>query len=204
MIQLPQSLWPLLFFSLLLVPQTSSAHGSVGADDDLCLIQIGYLKATFKVYLPRYNPREVFCEDLPYVSESLFVIEYGHDALREMLIDFRIIRDVTGSGKFTNQSDIEQIDDLEAATVFYEPARIEPDVFTVVQQFNQPGWYIGIVTASTPNQAEVYTAVFPFEVGFTGFGFWTFVTLLFIFLIVTYMYTNGTLSTWVSKLVVRR
>ena len=44
-------------------------------------------------------------------------MEYGHDALSEMLIDFRIIRDVTGLGKFTNQSDIEQIDDLEAAIV---------------------------------------------------------------------------------------
>jgi len=200
MISLPRCpIWALLFISLLLVPANSIAHGSVGADGDLCLIQIGYLKAHFKIYLPRRYQREEFCEDLPEVTESVFVLEYGHDELGNMLIDFRIIRDVTGLGRFNNQSDVEQIEDLEAATVFYEPARIEPDVFTVVKQFDESGWYIGIVTASTLDHSEVYTAVFPFEVGFTGFGYWTVVILLSLFLLIAYLTTNGTVLRWLDR-----
>ncbi|MCH7743526.1 MAG: hypothetical protein IIB71_12780, partial [Proteobacteria bacterium] len=163
---------------LLLTPQKTDANGRVGTDGDLCMIQIGYLKAHFKIYLPRSHQREEFCEDLPEATESLFVMEYEHDGLREMLIDFRIIRDVTGLGKFTRQSDIKQIEDLDAATVFHQTARIEPDVFTVVQHFDTPGWYIGVVTATSLDRSQVYMAVFPFEVGFTGFGYWPLFILL--------------------------
>jgi hypothetical protein len=195
---------PLLFLivvCLMLITQKSVAHGSVGADGDLCMIQIGYLKAHFKIYLPRRYQREEFCEDLPEAAESLFVMEYGHDGLKEMLIDFRIIRDVTGLGKFTRQSDVEKIDDLEAATVFYQAARVEPDVYTAVQQFEETGWYIGIVTAVTKDQSQRYTAVFPFEVGFTGFGYWTVFVLLSIFILVSYLYTSGSfrrISGWLK------
>lgn len=187
--------------SLLLIPPKADAHGSVGADGDLCMIQIGYLKAHFKIYLPRSYQREEFCEDLPEATESLFVMEYGHDSLGEMLIDFRIIRDVTGLGKFTRQSDIEQIDDLEAATVFHQTARIEPDVFTVVQHFDTPGWYIGVVTATSPDRSQVNMAVFPFEVGFTGFGYWPLFIALLILLQLFHWLMNGTLRRWRDRLV---
>jgi len=197
MIRLSQHLiWCSVVICLALAVQKAGAHGSVGADGDLCMIQIGYLKAHFKIYLPRGYQREEFCEDLPEAAESLFVMEYGHDGLKGMLIDFRIIRDVTGLGKFTRQTDIEQIDDLEAATVFHQPARIEPDVFTVVQQFDEPGWYIGVVTATSQDQSQVYTAVFPFEVGFTGFGYWPFFIVLLIVLQLFHWYMNGSFSRW--------
>ena len=181
---------------LLLISQKADAHGSVGADGDLCVIQIGYLKAHFKIYLPRSYQREEFCEDLPEATESLFVMEYEHDGLREMLIDFRIIRDVTGLGKFTRRSDIEQIDDPDAATVFHQPARIDPDVFTAVQHFDRPGWYIGVVTATSQDKSQVHMAVFPFEVGFTGFGYWPMFIVLIIFLQLFHWAMNGSLSRW--------
>ena len=34
---------------LLLTPQKTGANGSVGTDGDLCMIQIAYLKAHFKI-----------------------------------------------------------------------------------------------------------------------------------------------------------
>ena len=176
--------------------QKSFAHGSVGADGDLCLIKVGYLEAHFKIYLPRSYQREEFCEDLPEATESVFVMEYGHDGLKDMLIDFRIIRDVTGLGRFTRQSDIEQIENLEAATVLHQPAAIDPDVFTAVQYFEEPGWYIGIVTATSPDKKQVNTAVFPFEVGFTGFGYWPLLIVVLAALQLFFWATNGTLSRW--------
>ena len=156
------------------------AHGSVVDDNDICQLEVGFLKAHFKVYLPQTHEREEFCEDLPAVSESVFIMEYEHEMLSSMLIDFRIIRDVTGLKAFAREEHILAIDDLDAATVFYKDAVIEPDVFSVVYQFDEADWYVGIVRASLG--AETYTAVFPFEVGFTGVGYWPFFAVLICFL----------------------
>ena len=192
----------LVFYSvvhlLALNAENVLAHGSVAASDDSCLIQIGYLQAHFKIYLPRTHRYQEFCEDLPEVTESLFVMEYAHDALKEMSIDFRIVRDTSGQGKFTRLSDIEQLEDLEAVTVFHQPALIEPDVYTVVHQFDEPGWYIGVITATRGNQKEV--AVFPFEVGFTGLGYWPLFVLLIVLLQLFHWFANGTLARWLEKL----
>ena len=162
------------------------AHGSVVDDNDICQLEVGFLKAHFKVYLPQTHERKEFCEDLPAVSESVFVMEYEHELLSTMLIDFRIIRDVTGLKAFTREEHILAIDDLDAATVFYKDAVIEPDVFSVVYQFDKADWYVGIVRASLGE--ETYTAVFPFEVGFTGIGYWPFFALLICVLITLVWY----------------
>ena len=86
----------LLLLTSILGAQNTLAHGSVVDDEDICQLEIGFLKAHFKIYLPRTHDREEFCEDLPETTESLFVMEYEHDKLSTMPIDFRIIRDVTG------------------------------------------------------------------------------------------------------------
>lgn len=186
------------FLSLLactiLAPQLAVAHGSVSAEEDLCAIKIGYFKAHFKIYVPQETGRDDYCEDIPAVGDSVFVMEYLHSGLGEIPIDFRIIRDVTGMGTFARWEDIEQIDDLESATVFYQPASIVPDVFTVKYDFDEPGDYIGIVTAVPSNQGKAYTAVFPFEVGFTGFGYWPLIVLLVAGLQINYWFMSGRFS----------
>ena len=182
-------------FMLLLVSilgaQDTLAHGSVVDDEDICQLEIGFLKAHFKIYLPRTHDREEFCEDLPETTESLFVMEYEHDKLSTMSIDFRIIRDVTGLKSFVREEHVATIDDLEAVTVFYHPPTIESDVFAVIHQFTEPGWYVGIVTASSDNASsnnEQYTAVFPFEVGFTGIGYWVYFMVAIFLLLLFFWY----------------
>jgi len=195
--RLPQTLFCCcVALGLALVVHNASAHGSVGPDEDLCLIKIGYLTAHFKIYLPRTRQREEFCEDLPEATETVFVMEYVHSSLGKMPIDFRIIRDVTGLGRFVKWQDVALIESLDGATVFYQPAIIEPDVFTIVQQFDESGWYIGIVTALPQDTDKIYTAVFPFKVGFTGFGYWPFFIGLMILVQLHYWYMNGSLTRW--------
>jgi hypothetical protein len=99
-------------------------------------------------------------------------MEYEHEGISEAEIDFRIIRNVTGKGRFANIEDVTAIDDLESVTLRYEPARISPDVFTMLQSFDEDGEFIGIVSARQMDTQKVYTAVFPFEVGYTGIGYW--------------------------------
>ena len=173
------SLTVLLVLAPALFPKTAVAHGSVSAEEDLCAIKIGYFKAHFKIYVPQESGRDDYCEDIPAVGESVFIMEYLHSGLGEIPVDFRIIRDVTGMGTFARWEDVQAIDDLDAVTVFYQPPAVIPDVFTVMYNFdNEPGDYIGIVTAMPPDRSEAYTAVFPFEVGFTGFGYWPVIVFL--------------------------
>ena len=172
----------------------ASPHGSVALEDDLCAIQIGYLKAHFKIYLPRERGHDQFCEDIPATGESVFVMEYIHRGLGEIPIDFRIIRNVTGLGSFARWDDVEALGDLDQITELYLPPAVVADVFTVMHRFDEPGEFIGVVTAAAPNGAAPYTAVFPFEVGFTGFGYWPLIVLLVIALQLNYMFMRGWLG----------
>ena len=179
-----------------MLQQAASAHGGVVQEDDLCVIKVNYLRDHFKIYQPRVSGHEQFCEDLPAASESVFVMEYQHDALSSMPIDFRIIRDVTGKGRFARMEDVERIDDLDDVTVFFQPAITEPDVFTVVHEFLEEGDFIGIVTATQPDSKKVYAAVFPFEVGFTGLGYWPFFIGVLLLLQIQYLLMSGRLRRW--------
>lgn len=190
-----------IVFSLLLsvLSQSAVAHGGVVQEDDLCVIKVGFLRAHFKVYQPLASGHEQFCEDLPAASESVFVMEYLHASLATMTIDFRIIRDVTGKGRFARLEDVEQIDNLEQATVFYQPAMVEPDVFTVIHDFAEEGDFIGIVSATQPDNQKVYAAVFPFEVGFTGAGYWPFFIGAVVLLQLQYLLMSGRLRRWFRR-----
>ena len=177
--------------------QQALAHGSVSAENDVCLIEIGYYKAHFKVYLPAERRHAQFCEDLPSAGRSVFIMEYVHPGLSEVPIDFRIIRNVTGQGRFTRLADIAEIDDLDEATVFHHPAKAQRDVFTVHHEFDEAGEYVGIVTLTQPETGKPYTAVFPFEVGFTGLGYWPLFALAAIVLQINYLWMSGRFAKWI-------
>ena len=181
------------------LPLDVRAHGGVVEEDDLCVIKVNYLRAHFKIYQPRATGLEQYCEDLPAASESIFVMEYQHDSLAEMEIDFRIIRDVTGKGRFARIEDIDEIADLDSATVYYRAPVIEPDVYTVNYTFAEEGDFIGIVTATQLQTGKVYAAVFPFEVGFTGLGYWPFIIGLVLLIQFQYLLMSGRLRRWFSN-----
>jgi hypothetical protein len=172
------------------------AHGGVVEENDLCVIKVNYLRAHFKIYQPQVSGHEQFCEDIPVASESVFVMEYLHDALSVMPIDFRIIRNVTGKGRFARIEDIEAIADIESATVYYRPPALEADIFTVNYQFAEEGDFIGIVSARNPDSGKSYAAVFPFEVGFTGLGYWPFFIALLLLVQLQYLFMTGRLKRW--------
>ncbi len=195
LINTTQLLWAVLFFGVG-ASQQAEAHGGVVADGDLCIIGISYLQAHFKIYQPLIDGHEEYCEDLPNATESVFVMEYMHDELARVPIEFRIIHDVTGKGRFANWQDVEQIDDLDAVTVFYQAPVIEPDVFTVIHDFNEEGDYIGIVKALPESADREHIAVFPFEVGYTGLAYWPFFIAAVLLIQLQYLWMSGRLSRW--------
>ena len=188
-----------LFVALLLasvVHRPAAAHGSVTPEDDVCIIRVGYYKAHFKIYLPRSNGHRDYCEDVPGSGETIFVMEYEHSGLGDVPIDFRIVRNITGQGVFTNLEDVQAIDNLDAVTVVHHAAAVQPDVFTLMYNFEEDGEFVGIVTVHQPGTDTPYTAVFPFEVGFAGFGWWPWFALAAVLLQVNYFLMNGGLARW--------
>lgn len=142
------------------------AHGSVVDSGEGCVIQFDFYSAHFSIFQPQTRQHEEFCEDLPDVTESVFVLEYRHDSLREVPVDFRIMRNTSELGRFVRWQDIEAMGDLTEHTVFYQRSSPRADgVLSILFNFTEPGDYVGIVSAPHPTLDLQYHAVFPFKVG---------------------------------------
>lgn len=145
---------------------TVLAHGGVSVEDDVCIINIDRYKAHFTGYLPQERATQEFCEDIPIAAESIFVIDYISDELREMELDFRIVRDVNKIGVTATYADLGGEQAIEDATIYYvEPKLYHKGVLNVRHNFTQDGGYIGIVHAHHIETGLKYTSVFPFSVG---------------------------------------
>lgn len=162
-----------LLLTTLLLSGIVSAGGGVILRGDACIIEIGFYDANFTVYQPDSSGNEEFCEDLPDIGNSIFVMDYLHSSLREVPVDFRIVRDTTGLGQFVQHEDILALEDLDAVTVFYAPPEVKPGAsFRVEYSFVEKGDYVGVVTAGHPSNGNIYNAVFPFSVGATTYPYW--------------------------------
>jgi hypothetical protein len=181
----------LTLFAILIGWQGAFAHGGVGMEDDMCVIKIGFLQAHFTGYQPLTNATEEFCEDIPEVGSSVFVIDYLHDFLKEMQVDFRIVRDVNEIGVFANWDDIRNITDIDSATVYYSPLQKRPrGTLTAKYEFKEGGGYIGVVTAVHPEKEKTYRSVFYFQVGGSGFGYIPLFVALVILVQAVYFFNN--------------
>ena len=147
------------------------AGGGLVLEGDVCIIRIDFYSAHFTAYQPGSSGNEQFCQDLPNTGQTIFVLDYLHQSLKEVPVEFRIIRDVTGQGQYVKLKHIEEIVDIEQHTVFHQAPVVRPDAsFKIEYDFRQKGAYVGIVSAGHPSTDMIYTAVFPFEVGASGFG----------------------------------
>lgn len=178
-----------------------AAHGSVTLGEDQCLININFLQAHFTVFQPESRDNEEFCESIPDVTRSVFVMEYLHILLPEMAIDFRIIEDADKLGRYADWDAVKSIADLEAVTVHYDPPRIEPGgYYRSSYEFNVAGDYLGIVTASHPTEARDYNAVFYFRVGGADYGTLPLFVLLLVVVQMGYLWSTGSLRKLQARL----
>lgn len=146
-------------------------HGGVAVEDDVCVINIDRYKAHFTGYLPKERATQEFCEDIPLATESIFVIDFISDELRNMELDFRIIRDVNDIGVTATYADLGGEEAIEKATVYYqEPRQFQKGILNVRYNFTQEGGYIGIVHVHHVETGLQYTSVFPFSVGSVQYG----------------------------------
>ena len=179
------------FLMVTLFSSQALGHGGVAFQEDQCVITVDFMQAHFTVFQPETRESEEFCEDIPDVTQSIFVMEYLHESLREMDVDFRIIRDVTNIGRFADWSDVQDIPDIEAVTVYYQDASIEDSgYYRASYEFEEGGTYIGIVTAQLPSEEARHNAVFYFQVGGPDWGTIPFFILLLLLCQGCYWYYN--------------
>jgi hypothetical protein len=186
--------------SLIFLSSNAAAHGGVVFEEDVCVLNVGFLMAHFTVYQPEESGAEEFCEDIPEVGESVFVIDYLHEFMKEMAVDFRIINDIDDLGQYANWDDVVALDDIEADTLVYLPPEKQSDgTLTVNYRFAEAGAYIGIVTAQHPTEDKLYKAVFYFQVGGTDFGYLPLFLALIVMLQLAYLATTGSLQAFVRR-----
>ncbi|MEY3667785.1 MAG: hypothetical protein RL572_1325 [Pseudomonadota bacterium] len=172
----------LLFLLLGAAAPVAIGHGSVYESEEGCVISFGFYSAHFNVFQPQSRGHTAFCEDLPELGESVFVLEYLHPSLREVPLEFTLLRNPSSLGRFVRWPDLEAMGDLSAYTVHSVSLMPQPDgVLSLLFSFTAPGDYVGVVSAPSPDGAQRYHAVFPFRVGQPWWmqrGLWAFALVL--------------------------
>ncbi len=165
---------------LAIVSVEALAGGGLVLKNDACIFEIDFYSAHFTAYQPATRGNEQFCQVLPDTGETVFVLDYLHPSMKQVPVSMRIIHDVTGQGSFVKIKHVEEIEDIDSHTVFYQPPVIRSDAsFKADFELVEEGSYIGIVTAGHPSNDKTYTAVFPFEVGGPDINFILPMILLF-------------------------
>ena len=86
------------------------AGGGMVLSSDACILEIDFYSAHFTAYQPDTSGNTQFCQELPETGPSIFVLDYLHDSLKDVPVDFRIIRNVTGQGAFVKLKHVEAIE----------------------------------------------------------------------------------------------
>lgn len=137
--------------------QAASAHGGLSIEKDLCKLRLGPYAMHFTGYQPEVTGASEFCEDIPRTGQTIVALDAVDEALRDLPIEVRIIRD-TGDES-----------DLEAVTVLHLPAKIYASgTVSFDHRFEQEGRFVGLVSAGATGE---FPARFPFSVG-AGRGRW--------------------------------
>ena len=169
---------------IIFLPAFSFAHGGVSMDQDVCIMKLGNLKTHFTGYQPDFRATQEFCEDIPVVGRSIFVIDFISEELRDMLVDFRVIKDVNNIGNYAVLEDLGGPEAIEAATIYYQEPTLYPrGTLSANYEFKEEGRYIGIVTASFDEKSVSFTSVFPFQVGL--FDYWKFLIPMIIIVLLS-------------------
>jgi len=151
-----------------------AAHGGVSIEKDLCVLQLGPYRMHFTGYQPAQSGAQEFCEDIPLIGRSIIVLDAVDDALRDMPIEVRILRDEHGLGNRAKVPDLgDQAAIAHATLAQLAPNRYPAGSLTLQYDFAAAGRYIGYVKTQPKVGAEI-VAVFPFAVGATPYRYWVY------------------------------
>jgi hypothetical protein len=138
----------------------AAGHGGLAMEEDYCKLRIGRFVMHFSGYQPDSpNATKEFCEDIPVTGNTVIVLDYVDQELRDLETEVRVVK---GTGEES---------DLDAVTVVHlAPRRYPTGTLSFEHDFAEAGNYVGLVTVSGQTRA---VSRFPFAVGRGGgFGKW--------------------------------
>lgn len=161
----------LLFVWFVITPLLAShalAREGVILWRDRCFIRVGPYLMNYSGYQPETQFYGPFCVDLPAAGRTLIVLDVEQNSggmgftsdfyneLRDMAIDFRILRNV-------GQAEAE--DNMEENTdAYFSPQKYPTGTLQFEHIFTKAGNFIGLVTARDYH-GRVFVSRFPFTVG---------------------------------------
>lgn len=160
----------LLVFGVMSLFLGSHALASEGVTKtrDRCYIRVGPYLMSYNAYQTEARSNGSFCVDLPAMGRTLIILDVEqqsggmglpsdyYNELRDMAIDFRILRNV---GQSADEAPVEQ------ETEAYLPPRKYPmGTLRLEHRFTKPGNFIGLVSARD-DHGRVFESRFPFVVG---------------------------------------
>ncbi|ORU89478.1 MAG: hypothetical protein A6F71_00490 [Cycloclasticus sp. symbiont of Poecilosclerida sp. M] len=149
---------------LTLIATNTWGHGGVMNEGNECKLRVGPYVMNFSGYQPSNKVSQQFCDDMPTVGKSIIVLDFIDNKLRDMTVNFRVIKsDVAALG--TDEDGIINDDELAQTPHFEIPAKQYPTgTMTISQDFTEKGHFIGYVVVEGEN--EKFISRFPFSVGY--------------------------------------
>nr|BAM38062.1 hypothetical protein [Haliea sp. ETY-NAG] len=137
-------------------PLKVMAHGGLAMEFDQCKLTIGPYYMHFSGYQKGDSKNTEFCEDMPFVAQTFIVFDFIDNVMRAMEIEVQVVRNVDLVG-----------DPASDGELIYAkpPTSYRSGSIKVGLDFDDPGYYVGIVKATSPT-GESFESRFPFSVGF--------------------------------------
>ncbi|ORU94509.1 MAG: hypothetical protein A6F70_08975 [Cycloclasticus sp. symbiont of Bathymodiolus heckerae] len=158
----------IIVIALLSLSSQLWAHGGVVSMGNECRLLVGPFTLNFSGYQPQNNQSEQFCDDLPVVGESIIVLDFVDRKLREMTVNFRVIK-ADGPPLGTEEDGKVKEAELAETPLFEIPAKHYPNgIMTINQHFTEKGHFVGYVIVE--NGDEKFISRFPFSVGYPKSG----------------------------------
>ena len=68
------------------------AHGKASLEQDICVRRVGESMLHLSAYQPQYEPRALYCTEIPKGGETFLVVDLIDQALRDMPVGIRVVK----------------------------------------------------------------------------------------------------------------
>lgn len=161
------------------VSVANAGGGGIVTDKNACIVSIDFYTLHLTAYQPETNANKEFCRELPEAVETIFTLDYLHQSLKDVPVDFRIIKDTLGRGKSARWQDIQHAGDIDTNTIYYHPPEIRPDgAYQLRATLPAKGDYYIVISAGHPTNNKTYIGLFPFTVGVSDYWSWLLYAVL--------------------------
>lgn len=162
-------MYKIVYAAIMLMVSTASwSHGGVMNEGNECKLRVGPYVMNFSGYQLNNNAPMQFCDDLPTTGESYIVLDFIDNKLRDMTVNFRVIKSNTAA-LGTSEDGLVVDSELKETPFFEIPAKRYPyGTMKITQQFTEKGHFVGYVIVEGEN--EKFISRFPFSVGYPEAG----------------------------------